>query len=277
MSNSGDAILPFCIFHTMDPINKNHKGIIVNPSATLHKDGKITYKCDEKRMSSEWTYIGTFYAVTPMFRPIPVGMRMFAVEISDISDIVSITDVKMVYGLYNFEPNFVYFITYNQPVIHTIPLYFHKRGNNVFPSFDSSPPEPGWSKVKLSPIFVMSPDFINTQNPDSTQFYCVNNRCLPWDEDQHLHYNRDKGKTPYNLNECVVLCNLAADSFGESKPTNILESVERLSRKKRVSNFFEELPPYISGVVIGIFVIILFVILYIAMKNKNEKDKHKYV
>jgi hypothetical protein len=262
MIKTGDTIIPFCIFHQLDSINQNHKGIIVNPTPILQDDGGLTYDC--KHPGSGWKHVGTFYAVTPMFRPIPVGMKMFCAEMSDISNILSLTSVTITYGLFNFKPNGIYFITYNQPVIHTVPLYLHKRNGIVFPSFDSTPPGPNWTQEHVSPIFVMISGIVNPKNPSDTKFHCVNYRCLPWDEDNLMHYNKIEEKHPHVLSECVVLCNEAAISFEESEPSNILKSVENMSKR---TGFVKKIFHPVIAIVVGMFIVALVLLLYFLLRH----------
>src|SRR5438876_1107824 len=69
------------------------------------------------------------------------------------------------------------YTTYYKPVPDTIPLYFHKKGTgNIFPSFDSKPPnsDPGWTQLDISPIFVL-PDI----PIKDFKFKCVNGKCIP--------------------------------------------------------------------------------------------------
>lgn len=274
-TDAGHAILPFCIFHQIDLVDGNHKGIILNPVPEKQESGEVIYRCNRQAPGPDWSFAGTFYAVTPMFRPVPVGMRLFCSQTSELGGIVSLTDVSTPYGMFHFQPDCVYFMTYNQSTIHTVPLYLHKRGSNVFPSFDATPPGKGWDSTAISPIYVLTAGVVDPDHPDDTKFHCVNGKCSPWDKGELLHYNRLEEKTPYKLNECVVLCNEPVLTDEDSgSPSSILQSVVRMSHQKPlISTFFKTLSPVVVGLVIGGFVLLLALLLHLLLKNKNERRK----
>ena len=155
------AIIPFCIYHYINPGDNTYRGIISNPIIERGKDGKTIYKCPETL--KDWKFAGLFYAISPLFRPIPIGMNLYCAEISKSY----MTDLRKNYDLFTFKDNCVYFMTYNKPALNTVPLYFYQLGTNVFPSFDENPPAKDWNKINLSPLFVIPG---NIDNPEDLRF-----------------------------------------------------------------------------------------------------------
>lgn len=224
MINVDDDIIPYCIWHYIDVNTNTFLGYIGEPRK-YKKNGIVSFDCDLK-MKENWVLAGTFYAIAPNFRPIPVGMKIFCAKTSS-SVPYNTTDMYLMKDPYNIKDDCVYFTTYNQPVPNTKPLYFHLLKNNVFPSFDSKPPStsPDWTQTTLSPIFVM------TDKHD--KFKCINGRCIPWVSEIPSLYDTDPHDELLGLHNCVVFCNDLVISKNEGKPFNILDMVleERINKK----------------------------------------------
>ena len=210
-----DVIIPYCIWHYIDIETQTFLGYIGGPKKSM-KNGIIEFDCipDEKK-DSKWFLADSFYAVSPNFRPIPVGMKIFCAKKS-IDFPYNTNDLYLMYDPYNIKDDCIYFTTYIQPVPNTKPLYFHKIGNNIFPSFNSTPPSASdkWTQTFISPIFVMT-------NKD-IKFKCVNGRCLPWINEIPDLYDSNPHKDLLSLQNCVVYCNELV-SKNNGRPFNILQ------------------------------------------------------
>ena len=95
-----------------------------------------------------WYLYGIIYVFSPILKPIPNGTKLFSIERKNHFP-YGLTDYKILYNPYDIKRDIytVSFITYNKPVIHTKPLYFHKLNDNIFVSFDDKPPNnnPKWT------------------------------------------------------------------------------------------------------------------------------------
>ncbi len=281
MKDKINVIIPFCIYHYIDPSTQTYYGYIGNPRKTRLDDGSEVYQCPpEPRTFKRWFLAGTFYAVSPSFRPIPVGMRIFcAKRIKKFP--YATNDVDAMYDPYNIKDDCVYFTTYNQPVPNTEPLYFHISGDLVFPSFDPRPPsdDPTWEQTNISPIFVMTPKSVGdifANESSGVKFKCVNGRCLPWVHDIPDMWDSEPLPDLLDLDECVLYCNKTVLSENMGRPFNLLEMVVSGSKTKPViSRFIKKLHPWVTGLVITIFIVLLFMILYTLIKKKKENENRR--
>jgi hypothetical protein len=273
-------ISPYCIYYNINQHTNTYLGYIGVPDILKHKDGSISYKCSEKikELNSFWVLSNIFYAISPITRPIPFGMRLFCAE-KDKSFPYMTTSVTAVYDPFNIKENCTAFITYIKPVLHTIPLYLHKLGNNVFPSFNKYPPTDNinWNKENISPIFVITSELLNLQNvkdPSHLNFTCINGTCIPWSPNMSQYYFKsDIIKT--NFNQCLLQCNEKTLSI-DNENKNMLEIVQILSNSNfYISRFFKKIPSYIIGIFIGIFLLLILIIIVITiLKNKNESNNN---
>ena len=251
MNNIDDDIIPYCIWHYIDINTNTFLGYIGSPRK-YKKNGFVNFNCDSK-IKENWILAGTFYGIAPNFRPIPVGMKIFCAKNSSLFP-YNTKDMYLMQDPYNMKDDCVYFVTYNQPVPNTTPLYFHLLGDNVFPSFDENPPSKSsdWSQTLISPVFVM------TTKHD--KFKCVNGRCIPWISEIPSLYDTDKHDEILGLHNCVVFCNDLVVSENEGKPFNILQIVS--DRKKKKSLRFK---------IILYCIIIFCIIILIAKKIKSKQ------
>jgi hypothetical protein len=267
-----DIIIPFCIYHYIDPATQTYWGYIGGPEKVRNEDGSTTYRCvSEPKVLKRWFLAATFYAVSPSFRPIPVGMRIFCAK-KNRSYPYNTKDVTAVYDPYNIKDDCVYFTTYNQPVPNTEQLYFHTIGDTVFPSFDQQPPfdDPQRSQTHISPIFVMTPSTVGN-NPNNIKFKCINRKCLPWVKNIPNVYDIDQNDDLLSIDDCVLFCSELVLSKSKGRPFDLIQTIVAGSeRKPVVSRFFKKLPPWVIGMSISVFVILLFTIVYTLIKNKNE-------
>ena len=191
------------------------------------------------------------------------------------------------YDPFNIKDDCIYFITYNLPVPNTVPLYFHKSGENVFPSFDSHPPSnhEGWTQTQISPVFVMTEKTVgnifginNALQPvprSDLKFKCINGRCLPWTKDILDIYDSNPQEPLLNLEDCVVHCNeLVVSTETIGRPSQLLEIIsEQNVRKPVVSRFIQKLPPPVIGILVFLFIMLFFMVFYIIVKKKNGNGR----
>lgn len=257
-------IIKLCLYHKLDEKDGNHMSLITNSYNKL---------CQPINNKQGWDFIDTFYALSPMFRPIPIGMKLICVKISEINSLNFIKNIYISDGLFNYSDDCLYFITYNLKVINTIPLYFYSRENKIFASFIKYPPSNIWKPAKIPYIYVLPEGIVDVKNPDKTLFHCVNGRCLPFNEKHILHYNTYDELISYTIDKCVMLCN---KSFvGNQKiNTDIIEIVKKMDNKNNIiTNFISNIHPYIISLFLFLFILILFLIItikYKKIKNKND-------
>lgn len=261
-------IIPFCIWHYIDLDTQTFLGYIGCPRK-YKKDGFIGFDCGEETKSfNNWFLAGTFYAVSPSFRPIPVGMKIFCAK-KNMTEPYNTNDVYLMYDPYNIKDDCVYFITYNQPVPNTVPLYFHAFGDNIFPSFDPKPPSssPQWSQTFISPIFVMT--------KRHEKFKSVNARCIPWSEDIPDLYDTNPNEELLSLQNCVIFYNELVVSKNNGRPFNILEMVADQNIKSRSRELKTHIASknFLKGVVIFFVVFAVIVIITIVIHKINLNSK----
>lgn len=271
MKKDSTIVLPFCIYHYIDHSTKTYLGYIGAPEVVKNDDGTESYRCvTDLKTFKGWYMAATFYAVSPMFRPIPVGMKIFSAK-RHREFPYDTNDVKLMHDPYNLKNDDVYFTTYNQPVPNTVPLYFHKIGNSVFPSFDIHPPydNPDWGQTQISPVFVMTTDTVGDISKKRVKFKCINGRCLPWTKQIEDVYDTDPHTDLLELDECVMYCNKLVEDGSQS---NLLQRIAKDSKSKPIiSRFFKKLPSAVIGIVIFLFIVSLFIVIYTFVKTKNQK------
>lgn len=239
MSSNKGQIIPFCIYHRDDSNTQTYLGFISGPQKVLKKNGDEEFICaPEPKTYRQWFLYDTFYALSPSYRPIPNGMLLFCAKRSDIYP-YDISEIKFVYDSFNIKDDCIYFITYSQPMINTVPLYLHKSGSHVYPSFKKNPPSdnPGWTQEEISPIFVMTKDTVGDIYDKNTdiKFKCVNDRCIPWKKNTFSNiYLTDENidSELLDLDKCALVCN----RLKNQKTLNIIDMV-KLENKKIVNKF----------------------------------------
>ena len=140
-------VLPFCVYHWVDPSMAVYRGYVSGPSVSRGKDGKFKYKCSIPAPMDpygEWSLAFTFYAINPMVRPIPNGMGLFCAQRRE-SFPWDTTKISLVYDPFDIDSECVYFIAYTRPTPWTKPLYIHVQGTvdfprTAFPTWDPNPP-----------------------------------------------------------------------------------------------------------------------------------------
>ena len=206
MNNLKSDILPFCIYNNAKSNNTYMSRVLNSQVNSYLQDGNKRSRIVCLPTINNWELISTFYAINPIFRPIPVGMKIFCAEINQSYPYNTI-DVTLMYDPYNIKQNCTYFITYSQPVPNTVPLYFHKQINNVVASFNPNPPTYSntWTQTQISPIYVMTKETVG-HNYNNIKFICNNGSCLPFTKpiSDMFYFNK---RYPTNLSKCVEECN----------------------------------------------------------------------
>jgi len=273
MKKTGQVI-PFCLYHRIDAATNTYLGFISSPRKTLMEDGTENYGCaPEPKTYRQWIFAGMFYGMMPNFRPIPVGMKLFCAQRSG-SYPYDTADVTLTYDPFNIKNDCVYFMTFSQPVPNTVPLYFHKLGLHVFPSFDKFPPsdDTAWEQTDISPVFVMTKetvgDIFNPSYKNTLKFKCVNGRCIPWVKNISDLYDSDPHKDLMVLDDCVLFCNDLSISNTNGKPANILEQVSIINTR---NPFFPFISNFMIIVIIFLFSTLFFYIVTDRIKNTNKK------
>lgn len=140
-------VIPFCVYHWVDPSLATYRGYVSGPDISRGKDGKLKYTCSHPSPINpygEWSLAFTFYAVNPMVRPIPNGMGLFCAQRRTAFP-WDTTRIRLVYDPFDISSECVYFITYTKPTPWTKPLYVHQQGTvdfpkACFPTWDPNPP-----------------------------------------------------------------------------------------------------------------------------------------
>lgn len=135
-------VLPYCIYHWVDKVNGTYRAFLSNAQLERRKDGTESFRCWAPPLPTGygyWKLAGVFYAVNPMFRPLPFGMQLFCAERRREWPFDTVS-VNVVYDPYHTNPNCVYFITFTHPTPYLVPLYLHTLNDLAFPDFDPKPP-----------------------------------------------------------------------------------------------------------------------------------------
>jgi hypothetical protein len=336
MTNSD--ILPFCVYHWVDPDQGVYLGYLGGPEFATNESGQVFLTCGDTPPSSNpygrWKKAFTFYAINPALKPIPFGMSLFCAKRSQEFP-WNTTEVKSVYDQFNIDNQCVYFIAYTMPVPFTTPLFLHQQEESSFPSLDPNPPrlpsshkqpegklelhkkgefdkdyifkglqrihsleidriydpESGlrWKREEISPIYVLSPDDFGNEYWN-IKFICNNTRSIPYlpqrksELDDVLRGERYP-IIPSSLRDSVIRCNqLVSYDLSHTKkgmwdsPFDILDLIkDELSKiqeehptvEKRIGNT----SPLVIAIVIGLFVVLLSVIIYMVLTKKGGKSR----
>ena len=147
---SANDVLPFCVYHSVNPKMGIYLGYLSGPTITRDIDGKLRYTCAPPKQTHPygegWSLAFKFYAINPMLRPIPNGMSLFCAERKNKFP-WNTTKIRMVYDPFDINDHCVYFIAYTKPTPWTKPLYVHVRGTyetpiSSFPSWHINAPIP---------------------------------------------------------------------------------------------------------------------------------------
>jgi hypothetical protein len=266
--NHSFTIIPLCIYHYIDYSSNIYHGFIINPIL----DVKEKFKCSEY-IGSKWKFYKTFYAFSPMFRPIPNGLKI--INASKIGKFPYNTKtVEFSYDPFNIDKAAVSFITWSKPVIGTIPLYLWITSNNsIFPTFENIQYDKtkGWTETAISPIYVLIDPTSSKIKLDS------NNIPIPiYKKDKYgipeFKFKSFNGQCiPNPVGDSIEKCFLLTDedinrvSTGTNSLLNWVQTNnEKYSNTTSIYTFFKNISPvWISICVVMFFISLIICIIEI--------------
>ena len=268
---TSNIIIPLCIYHNINQQTNTYLAYLSYPSA-VNKNGQEVFECNRLRnegYDNRWRYYGTFYAISPMIRPIPQSLKMIKCEHMGKYPYNTST-IKYVYDLFNIDKNAISFITWTKAVQGTVPLYLYTTPDGCFPSFDKNL---SWGQNIMSPIFVMIDPLKNTFITDSTsssfheferdkngiiqfKFSPIQARCLP----------DNKGMS---LAKCFLLTDENILKNNDFLPVNLLDIIKD-NKKGKLQQLFYKVEDKLPHQLLLLF-IISFVICIIILYKKKMK------
>lgn len=225
-----DILQKYYIYTSLDTSNNNYRGLI-----SYEKNMKTLIK-------NNWKVQGEFYAVDPYLKPIPTGMKLFSFEIKNYYP-YDISSYKLLYDIYEVDrikdKYHVNLITYNRPVLNSIPLYFYQIHEHIFPSFSNKLPSSDYKlAIGVNPIFVLKDKNVN--------FHCGNGICFP-EPVPTINLNPFiKVDNTLTFSKCLNFCN--------NRGKSILDTIYDLSNKNSLNKYY-----IISGIILSIILIILLI------------------
>ena len=267
MNNRYSQIVPYCIYHYTDNNTNTFYGYIGNPTKIKKLSGNIEFSCPiDTIQNSKWTLYNSFYAFSPMIRPIPKGLKLInALKLGQYP--FSTKTIKYQYDPFHIKENSVSFLAWTKPVMTSVPLYIHITSDgNYFPSFEKEPliKQKGWTQSKLSPIFVLVDPEITGITTD-----IIGNQIKPIIKDVKenpiFKFTRtDTGCTPsYNgmsLEKCFLLTDEDLLNNKKYDTHTLLEEIQKINKQHQNNNFFLNYSSIIYIIII-IFLITSIIIL----------------
>lgn len=284
-----DSIIPVCLYHHVDKASGVYRCRITTSTKVRKIDGTYTYKCP-KDTNNVWKLVSVFYAIQPLFRPIPAGMKLFCAKRSKLPPYHT-TNVELVYDVFDNSVDGTYFITYSTPVPNATPLYTWVSKSGAFSDFSTSSPPSDintpvmtdihrdvssikhtkiWDSAMINPIYVLHPSIMG---PDYTKikFMCNNGSCLPHAGQEWIEKSRAAKKVgwtgpdiynpghihhePMSLPECLVNCNeLVRIKDGGGSPMNLINIIKRSQHNETDTYSTQKGQSHISEWVIGILI-----------------------
>ena len=284
-----NVILPYCIYHSVNPTDKTCLAYLSPPVKTIDEKGRHVFACGPSPSSiGRWKLHGIFYAVRPTLRPIPVGMALMCAQKANYFPYDTVrTDT--VYDPYTLDSQCVYFITYTQATPGTVPLYLHQQGAHSFPSFDKEPPyanEQMWEAGDaghLPACYVMTEATVGKLDPNPVppdgkgahvRFTCLNGRWVPAKAVPHDAWNNTTGKD-MDLETCLVRCNMVDQSVGgKDTSLSVLDAIQSdVDHEEVIPVLAEDIrnsTPRVIGIVMALLVLGLFFTGYILWLRKRK-------
>lgn len=234
-SLSSLSFVPFCLHEENDEI----KYAYISNSTLTKKNKKIRdffLECPKGKV---------FYAIIPAFVPIPTDTILITLENSK-------TDPKYTKNVrQETDPNIlnlkdrVSFITWSRKIPYTVPLYFYKKDEKVFPSFKKQ----DFLEEIISPIYVV-PEYIN-YNDKKIPGYKLGFFCY---QDYRCIIDPESDKT---LLDCVISCN-------QSPPENLFQYIQNNFMKSKNKN----IPIWYFIILFISFFLILTIFIKQMLKSK---------
>ena len=284
--NNSTTIIPFCIFHWNNPNTDTYRGYIGDPVKTRQPDGSDLYECKPSAPAyGNWTIYGTFYAVNPMLRPIPTGLKLFSAIKADKFPYNS-TQLDFLYDPYNVNKDGVAFMTWSQKVPYTVPLYIYDNGSSIYPSFTKNPFGKNWKESIISPIFVLvdpKMTYLNPKHPETPGKHNVKDVFARNTNNQLIYKFSNKHDGPGNclpdptgdsLTTCFLLSDedlLRQDPTPDiPRPPTLLEHLKDILREKeRRLTFFDTISPYFITLILIVFILSIIACIIILLKPSN--------
>ena len=244
----------------------------------IYKRGHVGYiSYDELEQNVPGVKTGCFYAINPMYTPIPSYTKLICVDESNQGkDGFGIGSIETVYDPFENRQECTYFITWTAPTPYTTPLYLYESSGSILPSFEIKKEMKEMKQSFLSPIYVL------TDKP-------MKNTIFPADKKQKWFKGRKKknGQPEFRfksyMGRCIPdpggvkleECTLEHD-FDLVKPLSLTDYLgEREKREEREEgreengeNIFEKIGNIWVSVIIGIFLGLLGVIIFKKSKRK---------
>lgn len=128
-------IIPICIYHRR--MSGELQGYLGTPAVTIGENNIETVSCISPEIEYEgWYKAGSFYAMNPMYLPIPSDMILLCAKQSNTGEkSYNTIHVKDVYDPFHIEDDCVYFLTWTVPKPYTTPIFLYHSGGGVLPSF----------------------------------------------------------------------------------------------------------------------------------------------
>lgn len=257
-------IVPYCIYHHLDHTTNTFYGYIGNPSKIQKSSGDIELKC---KSIPNWELYNSFYAFSSMIRPIPDGLKiMNAIKIEQSP--FDTKDIEYVYDPFNINKNSVSFLTWNQPVTNTVPLYIHITPNgHSFPSFEKDPPinQKGWTQSKISPLFVLVDTEISGINKGLNGY---NISSFPKDKNGVPIFTfsiKDNKCHPepngMSLEKCFLLTDKDLLNTKSSSYRTILKQIKKLDDNKKINNDKKDITKFFSNISETVIIIVIVIFL----------------
>jgi hypothetical protein len=276
------TIVPFCIYHLIDTQTNTYVGYIGYGAKTVVNNKEIL-RCQAPNIKyGRYKIYGSFYAITPLFRPIPSGLKLIN-AVQQKYHPYGTSDIKYEYDIFDKNnTNSINFLTWLQPVRNSVPLYIYNTpGGTSFPSFKKNPSyynkSLGWSENEISPIFVLVDKDAYLSNPDSTpqsfqnfktkngtlnfKFSNFNGRCVP-------------DPNGNSISECLLIYDediLYQRNGSELNPLPLLKMITlqnaNVEHIKNYEKYYKYLKQYPINVGILIFLISLITTIIFLIKK----------
>ena len=144
-------IVPMCLYKI------NEQQDFLTYPTVFRIDDSTQYLC---KVRENMEYVRNFYVISPDFRPIPIGTKLYCA----INSYESTLQIKQVYDVFNDDiPGCMRFIAWNKIVPGTIPLYIQNNNGKVKINFNDS------EKYDMV-IYVMDKPML---------FSLIDDRCIP--------------------------------------------------------------------------------------------------
>jgi hypothetical protein len=265
------VIIPVCIYHR----NMSHEweGYLATPAVTIGENNMEALKCISPNVAYQgWYQAGSFYAINPMYSPIPSDMILMCAKQSNTAEkSYNTSEILATYDPFHIQDDCVYFLTWTMPKPYTTPLYLYKSGNGIFPSFKKMP---DLQPVDIPTIYVLtdkpSENTIFVHKDDNTWF-------KTWkDGSPDFRFSSYLGTCiPDPNGESLEKCTLKHD-IGMIRPVSLLDYLKTNSDTKTYANsvgtavptFFRKTNTLLSSVILGLFLLSLAVVSYTLFKQK---------